>query len=325
MKYFITGATGFVGGSLVRQLRHAGHDVNAVVRNPESAQSLKSKGVTLVKGDVTEKESMREAMRGCDGVFHVAGWYKVGVKDKSPGRRINIDGTRNVCELMKELGIAKGVYTSSLAVNSDSNGILNDENFHFTGRHLSEYDRTKAEAHDVAEKFISEGLPLVIVMPGLIYGPDGTSLSDEALRNYLKKKLPLIPKRAAYCWAHVDDIAHAHILAMEIAKPATTYIIAGESHTLVEAFDIAKEITGIEPPMSVPPFILTISSWFSRLAEIFITLPEMYASEALRVQAGATYLGTNAKAKKDLGYNPRPLKEGLKETLEYEMKKLGIR
>lgn len=322
MKYFLTGATGFVGGSLAKQLRNAGHEVVAVVRNPDKAGDLKAIGVTVVKGDVTEKESMREAMRGCNGVYHVAGWYKVGVKDKTPGQKINVDGTRNVLELMKELNIPKGIYTSTLAVNSDTHGKLMDENYHFTGKHISEYDKTKADAHTIAEQFIKEGLPLVIVMPGLIYGPDGTSLSDEALRSYLKKKLPMIPAKSAYSWAHVDDIAHAHILAMEKAKPGSKYIICGPSHTLSEGLSIAKKITGIRKPLVVPPVMLKISAFFSSLVEGFIKLPEMYNSEALRVQAGTTYLGNNSKAKRELGYNPRPLEQGLKETMEYELEKI---
>ena len=160
MKYFLTGATGFLGGVLARQLREAGHDVNAVIRDPQKASELQSLGVNLFRGDVTDKESMRGAMQGTDGVFHVAGWYKIGVRDKSQGERVNLQGTRNVLELMKELRIRKGVYTSTLAINSDTHGELKTENYHFSGKYLTEYDRTKAAAHEVAEQFIAGGLPL---------------------------------------------------------------------------------------------------------------------------------------------------------------------
>lgn len=322
MKYFLTGATGFLGGSLARQLRSERHEVIAVVRNPSKANDLLSIGVTIVQGDVTDKESMRLPMQGCDGVFHVAGWYKVGVKDKTPGQQINVEGTRNVLELMQELHIPKGVYTSTIAVNSDTHGNMPNETYHFTGTHISEYDRTKAAAHDIANACIQNGLPLVILMPGLIYGPNGTSLSDEALRLYLQKKLPLIPKQSEYCWAHVDDIAYAHILAMQKAAPGSTYIIAGERCLLTDAFALAHKITGIRKPLAVPPAMLKITAFFSSLVEGFISLPEMYNSEALRVQAGVTYLGDNSKAKKELGYNPRPLEVGLRETLMYELDKM---
>jgi nucleoside-diphosphate-sugar epimerase len=168
----------------------------------------------------------------------------------------------------------------------------------------------------VAEGFIRMGLPLVILQPGLIYGPGGTSMSDDALRLYLQKKLPVIPARAAYSWAHVDDICEAHILAMEKAAPGSTYIICGPSHTLADAMQLAKKITGIRTPLVVPPVMLKITAAFAWLLEKIIPLPEMYSSEALRVQAGVTYLGNNAKARRELGYNPRPLEQGLRETFE---------
>lgn len=321
MKYFLTGATGFVGGALAKMLRDKNHDVIALVRDPQKADNLKRIGATIVKGDVTNKESMRTPMKECDGVFHVAGWYKVGARDKSPGQKINVDGTRNVLELMRELNIPKGVYTSTLAVNSDTHGEMYDESYHFSGIHISEYDKTKAEAHAIALQFINEGLPLVIVMPGLIYGPDGTSMSDDAFRLYLKKKLPMIPTKVAYCWAHVQDIATAHLLAMEKAKAGSTYIIAGPKYELTQAFEIAYKITGIRKPLIVPPLMLKTAALFSAVIEKLIPLPEMYSSEALRVQAGVTYLGDNTKAKNDLGYNPRSLEVGLKQTLEYELNK----
>jgi nucleoside-diphosphate-sugar epimerase len=322
MKYFITGATGFVGGRIAAMLRENDHKVNALVRSPAKAGDLEKLGVEVFPGDVTEIESMREGMRGCDGIFHVAGWYKLGARDKSPGRRINVDGTRNVLKLMRELEIPKGVYTSTLAVNSNTKGQVYDETYRFSGRHISEYDRTKAEAHDIALEYIKDGLPLVILMPGLIYGPDGTSLSDHSFRLYLQKKLPVIPRISGYCWAHVDDIARAHLDAMEKAAGGTSYIIGGPRHTLVEAFEIAEKTTGIPAPSVIAPALLKLMAFFSSLISWAVSLPELYAPETLRVQAGVTYYADNAKAKRELGYSPRPLEEGLRETLLYEMEKL---
>lgn len=318
MKYFVTGATGFLGGALVRLLRQYSHEVIALVRDPSKTEELRMIGLSLVKGDITDKESMREAMRGCDGVFHMAAWYKIGTKDTAQARKINVGGTLNVFELASELGIPKVIYTSTIAVNSNTKGALPDENYHFSGAHISEYDRTKAAAHEIALNFIQGGLPLVILMPGLIYGPNGTSMSDEALRLYLRKKLPLIPLRAAYCWSHVDDVAEIHYKAMNIAKPGTTYMVCGPKHTLVEAFQIAKSITGIRTPLAVPPAMLRLTAFLASIVEGFLPLPDMYRSESLRVQAGVTYLGDNRKAKTELGYNPRPLEEGLRQTLQYE-------
>jgi len=321
MKYFITGATGFVGGALTGKLREQGHEVRASVRNPDKASELKAIGVELFKGDVTDKESMREAMTGTDGVFHVAGWYKIGTKDKSDGAKVNIQGTRNVLELMLELKIPKGVYTSSLVVNSDTKGAAVDENYHFTGKHLSEYDRTKAVAHEIANEFIAKGLPLVIIQPGTIYGPGDTSTVRTNIISLLKEQLPLIPDQTAFCWAHVDDIVQGHILAMEKGRVGESYIIAGEPYKVSDAFKLAAQISGKRTPMIGAPII---AKTMSILATPFDkVLPETYTSEGLRIIAGVTYIGDNSKAKRELGYDPRPFREGWTETVKHEMTLLG--
>ncbi|MCQ3938561.1 MAG: epimerase [Chloroflexi bacterium] len=322
MKYFLTGATGFVGSELARQLRAAGHEVNASVRSPEKAKDLQALGVKLFRGDVTDKESMREAMTGTDGVFHVAGWYKVGAKDKSEGERINIQGTRNVLELMRELKIPKGVYTSTLAVNSDTKGRIVDETYRFQGRHLSEYDRTKAAAHDIADEFIAKGLPLIIVQPGMIYGPGDTSSLRTNLVAFLKGQLPMLPSKFGVCFAHVEDTARGHILAMEKGKPGETYIIAGEPRTMTDAFRLAGEITGRRAPITVLYQVMKVMSFLVKPLDKL--LPEMYTSEGLRVIAGTTYWGDNGKARRELGYNPRPFREGWEQTLRHEMSLLGM-
>lgn len=325
MKYFVTGATGFVGGRVARQLVAAGHEVVAVVRTPQKAQDLAALGVKLAQGDVTDKASMAAPMTGVDGVFHIAGWYKVGVRDKSEGQAINVDGTRNVLELMQELGVSKGVYTSTLAINSDTHGRLVDESYHYRGPHLSEYDRTKAEAHRIAEGFIAAGLPLVIVMPGLIYGPGDTSSLRTYLIQHIEGNLPMAPQQTAYCWAHVDDIALAHIAALERGKPGETYIIAGPPHQFVEAMQMIQQITGIPAPRAMPPAVFKVMASVMGVVEKVVAVPESYSAEGLRVIAGVTYLGDNSKARRELGYAPRPLVEGLAETLAHEMNLLGMR
>jgi nucleoside-diphosphate-sugar epimerase len=322
MEYFVTGATGFVGNTLVKKLRERGHVVRALVRDATKAAHLQADGVQLFQGDVTDKSSMRAAMQGVDGVFHVAGWYKIGTRDKSQGVRVNVEGTRNVLELIQELGVPKGVYTSTCAVNSDTRGQLVDESYRFQGTHLSEYDRTKAVAHDLALEFIAGGLPLVIVMPGLIYGPGDTSELRTNIVRFLQGQLPMLPDRTSYCWAHVEDIARGHILAMEKGRAGESYIIAGEPCTIAEAFQLASEITGKRAPRTVSHRVFRVLSVLVRPFDVF--LPAIYTSEGLRVIAGVTYLGDNRKARQELGYNPRPLREGWGETLLHEMKLLSV-
>jgi nucleoside-diphosphate-sugar epimerase len=178
MNYLVTGATGFIGGRVARQLLAAGHEVIALARTPSKAQELVALGVQVHAGDITDKESLRTPMTGVDGVFHIAAWYKVGTREKSQAETINVGGTRNVLQMMQELGIPKGVYTSTLTVFSDTRGQMVDESYTYTGTSfLSEYDRTKWKAHyEVALPMMQAGLPLVIVQPGLVYGPGDTSV-----------------------------------------------------------------------------------------------------------------------------------------------------
>ncbi len=128
----------------------------------------------------------------------------------------------------------------------------------------------------------------------------------------MQRKLRALPKRTAYCWAHVDDTARGHLLAMEKGSVGQTYMLAGWPHTLIDAFDLADRITGIPAPrFHASPGLLRAMAAISR-------------SERLRVAAGVTYLGSNAKARRELGFAPRPLEEGLRETLRHEMRLLGI-
>ena len=318
----MTGATGFIGGRVIRQLVAAGHQVSALVRAPANAAHLAALGVTLVPGDVTDRATLAPALRGMDGVFHLAGWYKVGARDPSPGEAINVTGTRNVLEAMAEAGVPRGVYTSTLAVFSDTRGRLVDETYRHDGPWLSEYDRTKWVAHyEVAEPAMRRGLPLVIVQPGLTYGPGDTSSVRDTLLMYLKRRLPMIPEGTAFCWAHVDDTARGHVLAMERGRPGESYILAGPRHSFREAFDIAERITGIRAPRLHPaPRTMRAMARLMDVVGAAIPLPTAYTGESLRVVAGVTYLGSSGKARRELGFAARPLEEGLRETLEEELR-----
>ena len=326
MKYFVTGATGFIGGRVVRLLIEQGHEVTALVRRPEAAQGLAGLGVRPHEGDVTFKESMRQGMRGADGVFHIAGSYKLGARGTSTAEQVNVAGTYNVLELMKELEIPKGVYTSTLAVFGDTRGRAVDERYRHEGPWLSEYDRTKWTAHyKIAGPMMRAGLPLVIVQPGVVYGPGDTSQVRSAFVQYLRGKLPMIPRGTAYCWGHVEDTARAHLLAMEKGTPGEAYIIAGPACTLRQVFRTAETITGIPAPrLEAPAWMLRALATVMSVVERMAQAPERYSSEALRVTAGVTYLGSNKKATRAFGFAPRPLEEGLRETLQHEMRLLGM-
>jgi nucleoside-diphosphate-sugar epimerase len=266
-------------------------------------------------------------MQGTDGIFHLAAWYEIGTRDRARAEEINVGGTRNVLETMRDLGIPKGVYTSSVAVFSDTHGQLPDESYRRDGPWLTLYDRTKWQAHyEVAQPLVRTGLPLVIVQPGLVYGPGDRSIVHRMFLTYLRGKLPVAPRGTSYCFGYVDDTARGHVLAMEKGRPGESYILSGPLHTFAEVFDIAARMTGVPAPRLQPPAqVLLVLAHVMRLAGHILPLPENYRYESLRVMAGVTYGGSDAKAKRELGWSTRPLAEGLRPTLAECMRELGMR
>lgn len=324
MEYFVTGGTGFLGGELVTQLDEEGHEVVALARTPADADHLHDLGVEVVEGDVTDRDSLRGPMTGVDGVFHAAAIYRLGVDDADFLHAVNVDGTRNVLDLVDELDIPKAVYTSTLAVNSDTGGALVDETYRFDGEHLSVYDRTKAAAHDVANELAEDGVPIVTVMPGVIYGPGDTSQFGDLWRDFLRGDLPAIPRETAYCFGHVVDTARGHRQAMDHGVPGEDYIIAGHPMTLVEALSVGEEVTGIPAPRDVHPALFRAAAPVAGLLGHVVDLPDDVRAESLRALGGATYLGENRKARRELGLTHRPFQEGLAETLTAFAEEVGV-
>lgn len=320
MEYFVTGATGFVGSHLADRLLAAGHDLVVLARTPSDAARLADRGARVVEGDLTERESLRAPMRGVDGVFHLAAWYNVGPADATTAEAVNVEGTRNVLEVMADLGIPRGVYTSTLAVNSDTGGRVVDESYRFDGTHLTVYDRTKWEAHyEVAQPMTEMGLPLVTVLPGVVYGPGDRSVFGRALRDYLDGDLPVIPRGTGYTFGHVEDIADAHVRAMTSGTPGEEYIVGGPRATLVEAFAVIAAAAGSAPPRSIPPRVFRALAPIAGGLERVVSLPAAYRAETLRVLGGATYYGDNERARRELGIDHRSLETGLAATVRAEL------
>ena len=312
MRYAVTGATGFVGGALVRLLRANGHDVAALVRSPARSAALAAAGVALVEGDLDDAAALDRLCGGADGLFHVAGWYKLGDARPQDGWRVNVDGTANVLAAARRSGVPKVVYTSTLAVNSDTHGRVVDESYRFSGSHLSVYDETKARAHDVAVEAAQDGLPVVIVQPGLVYGPGDTSQTGTLVAAVLAGRRPTVPAGGAVCWGHVDDIAHGHLLAMEKGVPGESYFLAGEPSSLADGLRLLAELAGKPGPIVLPASVIRVAGAAVGIVERVVRPPAGYSSEAMRASL-ATYLGSPAKAYRELGWTSRPLREGLSE------------
>lgn len=326
MRYFVTGATGFIGGRVAHLLVEDGHQVVALLRTPDKAPALEARGILPHLGDVTQKESMRAGMRGVDGVFHLAGWFKVGVRERSPAFAVNVEGTRNVLELMAELEIPRGVYTSTLAVNSDTRGNLVDETYAYAGPWLSRYEHTKWQAlYEVVNPHVQRGLPLIITLPSLVYGPGDKGPAHDFLVDLLKRRLLVLPRQTAFSWLHVQDAARGHLRAMQRGQPGERYILAGPTHTVREVVEAVARVAGRPLPRLWPgPTGMKILARLMGLVNRFVPLPTMLASETLRSIAGTTYIGAAAKAQRELGFEARPVEVGMLETLRAEAESLGM-
>jgi nucleoside-diphosphate-sugar epimerase len=315
MRYAMTGATGFLGIELARQLRDAGHDVVALVRNPPAAGQLERLGVEVVHGDLDDSAALDRILAGADGLFHVAGWYKHGSREHETLRHVNIDGTRNVLEAAVRCGVPRIVYTSTLAVNSDTGGDVVDESHRFTGQHLSEYDRTKAVAHDIALEYAARGLPVVIVQPGVIYGPDDVgSTFGQLTRQIVRGRRVLGPRGGGATFAHVADVARGHVLAMERGRVGDSYFLAGPTETYGDVLALVARLSGGKPPTLIAPGLVRLSARLIAPVERALPLPQFLTAEAALSGTG-TYYGDSSKAQRELGWSPRPLDEGMAETV----------
>ena len=328
MEYFVTGATGLVGTHVVKELMDHGHDVVALTRSRSNAAHLPAE-VTVVEGDITNKDSLREPMTGVDGVFHIAAWFYVGPgpREAEKAERINVDGTRNVLELIDELDIRKGVYTSTVGVYPGTSGEPIDESVVPDCPTFAVYFRTKWEAHfEVAKPMIEEGLPLVIVQPGAVYGPHDKLYGSArgAFRDYLTGDLPMVPRDWTLSFDYAADTAQAHRLAMEKGTPGEEYIVASEPRTMSEVFGCAEDITGIPAPRVAPDWVFGVLAKAMRGVERVTTPPEGLEPEMMDFFAGRQYFVDTSKAERELGITHRPLREGLAEYLAWEGDQLGI-
>lgn len=318
MKAFVTGGSGFIGKHVVRKLAERDYDVVALARSDRSAATLSEMGVQVARGDITDAASMREAMRGADVVFHLAGWYKIGAVDWMQAETINVGGTRKVLRLAQELEIPRIVYSSTVAVFGDTGGRLVDEDYRYDGPFLSEYDRTKWLAHyKVAEPLIDEGAPIIIVMPGGVYGPGDHSLIADLMELFYRGSPVLPGPETTLTYAHVEDIAEGIILAAEKGKIGESYVLAGPAVPLGEMVDFWSYLTGKPaPPIRIPASLVRATAPLVGALNAILPLPTLLSQEAADI-VGATYAARADKAREELGWRPRPLQAGMVETFEW--------
>lgn len=323
MRAFVTGANGFIGSHLVPILIRRGYTVTCLLRDPSKAGRLVTMGAILVRGDVTDAQSMREAMRGADVAFHLAGWYALGNPDKARMQAINVDGARCTLELAAELDVPKIVHTSTVGVFGNTHGTIVDELYRVEKDVMaSEYERTKWTAHyEVAVPLQQRGAPLVIVQPGGVTGSGDTSPHATVFEFFLKRMPVMLGAKSGLTFAHVDDIAGGHVLAAEKGRTGESYILCGPAQTYRQVFEMCETITGIPAArIWAPGWMAAGMSRAARFLEL-LGLQMPISAEGLGSMVDYTFWATANKAQREIGWSPRPVEEVFREVLDFLMKK----
>jgi len=325
----MTGATGFIGGSTARQLVEQGHDLTCVVRDQTRATKLKDlgasgePGITLVDGDLSDRERLATQMAGSDAVIHNAALYEVGIPESRHEalHEANVTGTANTLGACLDAGIPRVVYTSTCAIfgNTDGESVKEDwkrPNLEFT----SYYEQTKYEAHQIALDLIeNHGLPCVIVQPGGVYGPEDHSAIASTMHQFLDGKLPLIPfPEFGTGLTHVDDIAAGIVLALDKGEVGECYILNAGNFTMRQILEtVAKVADKKAPKRALPTGLLKLLQPVGPLVGKLMDQPPNLR-ELIKSTDGVTFWADMSKAQSTLGFRPRDVETGLKDTLTAE-------
>ena len=307
MKVFLTGAGGFVMGAVARALRARGDSVVALVRDQQRASALADIGCELARGALSDAGAIRAALAGCDVAIHGAAIYEIGVSGRRRDEMFetNVRGTERVLAACREAGTATVVYVSTVAAFGNTHGRIVDETHRHDGRYTSAYDETKHRAHEVAVRYQEEGLPLVIVQPGQVYGPGDHSAIGRGMREVAsgRSRVMIFPDLGLNM-VHVDDVASGVLLALDRGRPGESYVLGGEIVTLRQVLATVAAVTGQRAPsLAIPTMLVRI-----------LALPSAGMREMARSGAGVTFWATDDKARRELGYAPRSLLQGLRDT-----------
>ena len=321
MKVFVTGGTGFIGGEVVRQLRDRGDEVVCLVRSPEKASKLKELGCELVGGDLGDADALRAGMEGCDGLVHAAAMYEVGIPAKQhPAMyEANVRGSERVLQAALDAKVSKVVYVSTVGIFGNTHGKVVDESYEHPGKEFtSYYEETKLEGHRIAKRMMTEdGLPGVIVQPGGVYGPGDTSQIADLLSEFFAGRLFLLPfPDLGICLSHVEDIAIGILLALDKGKVGETYVISGPATTMREAIETVADLSGRKAPKrAMPtPLIKAMTPIGPLVGKLMGQPPNL--RELISSADGVTFWASHEKASRELGYAPRGMEEGMRQTLE---------
>ncbi|GAP12355.1 nucleoside-diphosphate-sugar epimerase [Longilinea arvoryzae] len=326
MKIFITGATGFIGSHLAQRLAAEGHQLRCLARSTSRTENLRALGAEIITADLTDRETLCDAMRGCDWVFHLANLYAMWHPRPEEFWQTNVEGTRCVMEAALEAGVAKVVYVSTVAVLGKPAGRPFDEDSPAGPRQFSTYGRSKAEGDQVVwELYRTRGLPVVTLYPGIVLGPGDDKPSGIYIQDLIRGRVPTpIFRRSVETYTSVEDVVEA---AIEAAKQPDTvgkrYLIGGER---LNGMDYAREIcdvAGVRVPwMRLPDFVVIAAAyWFTLCSNLTQTPPPwgLSVDAAWTLYNGFDFDGS--RAARELGFSYTPVREALSEAVAWYRKR----
>lgn len=321
MKVGITGASGHVGSVLCRMLPDSGHEVRAMVYDL-SEKGLNEVEVETVPGDILDPASLDRFMEGLDAVIHLAA--KISIEGDPDGsvRRTNYDGTIEVIKACERNKVGRLVYYSTIhAMNPYPLDEELDETRELVGDNWkgSEYDRSKAEAEMEVYKAVEKGMDAVVIAPTSIMGPYDfhPSLLGQAIIDIYSNNIPALVK-GGYDWVDIRDVCEGTIAALEKGRTGEKYLLAGEFLTIKELSQTIGEVSGKKTPSTeLPIWMAYLGIPFEKIKSKISGKSTGFTREALEAITHSNPFISKKKSAAELGYQPRTIKESLKDSLEW--------
>lgn len=322
MRIFITGASGYVGQRLAMALAESGYVVHALVRNIKSTPFLSHSNIKIFYGDILNPKQIKDAIAGCDAVFHLASLARIWSNNPDEFYLVNVQGTVNVLEASVEAQVKRFVHTSSTGVIGPSLKFENTEETPRWSSFNNDYEISKYQAEQEVIKYYHKGLPALIVSPSRIYGPGIDSPSsgvNNFIKGYLKRRIAFVAKNTSTVgnYAFIDDVIKGQILAMEKGKAGEKYILGGENLTFEQLFHHIMKLAPHKGLMvKLPKRVLKNFAWIQVfMANSLKRYPKITPDLVTRLGQNSAF--SSQKSIEDLGYTITPFSEGLEETLKF--------
>lgn len=301
----VTGGTGFVGAAVVRALLQQNWQVRALARAGSDRRNLAALTVDVVTGDLADRASLDRALAGCDALFHVAADYRLGARDSAQLYRTNVDGTGRIIEAARAAGVARIVYTSSVAaIGIPKDGTPGNERTPVgLGDMIGHYKRSKFLAEELAREMANAGAPVVIVNPSTPIGPGDIkpTPTGQMVLDAANGRMPAFVDTGLNI-VHVDDVAAGHLLAATHGRIGERYILGGQDMTLREILAQIAHLVGRAPPrIQLPRAPLIPVAYVAELAARLTGGSTRITVEGLRM-AGKRMFFESGKAQRELGY-----------------------